>query len=171
MSKWVEIYTDCSFHPVHKIAAYAFGVISITLPTIKYVTNIIPFSVESSTLGELIAITEGLYKAHRLTLKKNIFGFRVITDSKGAQKMINDGTHRHYEVRKQLQRIEALRNRGFVINVYWTKAHTKDTTTMNATINNKVDRLAKHALRKHIKALTNGNQNPDIRLYQDGKHR
>ena len=159
MSKWVEIYTDCSFHPTHKIAAYAFGVCSATLPTIKYVANIIPFSVDSSTLGELIAITEGLYKAHRLTLKKNIFGFRVITDSKGAQKMIADGTHRHYDVRKQLQRIEALRNRGFLIHVYWTKAHTQNSTTMNATINNKVDRLAKQELRKYIKALTQGTQN------------
>lgn len=147
---WVEIYTDSSFCPKTKKAAYSCAIISRFYNGARYVTDLLPDTVQNPTLAELTAIANGLYKAKRLHRNMAIIGFKVITDSRGAQKMIADEYHINFEIQKQLQRIQSLKKNGFLIKVFWTRAHSHD-KDICSTMNNKVDKLAKTALRKHLK--------------------
>ena len=149
---FVQIYTDSSFCPKTKKAAYSLAIQSLFYRGTRYVTQLINSRVSNPTLAELIAITEGLYKARRLHRNMFISGFEVITDSRGAQKMVADGYHRNFEVMQQLQRIRAIEDMGFVVKVFWTRAHTND-KDKHSTMNAKVDKLAKTELRKHLKQL------------------
>jgi ribonuclease HI len=146
----IEIYCDSSFSQDCLVATCSCAIVSVYLPTIRYQTAVITRRVNSSTLGEMHAIVEGLYFAHKLHSKKRVRGFTVITDSKGAQVLLEKEWHWKPEIERLIKKIQALKERGYIINIVWMRGHQTG-KTMPEKISNKVDKLARHELRQHIK--------------------